>query len=86
MDIGEWLRSLGLERYEPAFRENEIDSQALRRLTVEDLKDLGVVQSDQSQLHLQLIGAAFWREAECRITTQDQYRLVRADFVEKVCF
>src|SRR5437588_776308 len=43
MDIGEWLRSLGLERYEPAFRENEIDSQALRRLTVEDLKDLGVV-------------------------------------------
>ena len=25
MDIGEWLRSLGLERYEPAFRENEID-------------------------------------------------------------
>ncbi len=27
-------------------------------------------QSGQSQLHLQLIGAAFWREAECQITTQ----------------
>ena len=43
MDIGEWLRSLGLERYEPAFRENEIDWEALPRVTVEDLKDLGVV-------------------------------------------
>jgi len=27
-------------------------------------------QSGQSQLHLQLIGAAFWREAECQITTR----------------
>jgi len=25
MDIADWLRSLGLERYEAAFRENEID-------------------------------------------------------------
>jgi hypothetical protein len=25
MDIGGWLRELGLERYEQAFRENEID-------------------------------------------------------------
>ena len=25
MDIAAWLRSLGLERYEPALRENEID-------------------------------------------------------------
>jgi class 3 adenylate cyclase len=43
MDIGDWLRSLGLQRYEPAFRENEIELGALPKLTLDDLKDLGVV-------------------------------------------
>ena len=42
MDLGTWLRSLGLERYEGAFRENEIDETVLPNLTAEDLKDLGV--------------------------------------------
>jgi class 3 adenylate cyclase len=42
MDTGGWLRSLGLERYEAAFRENEIDETVLPNLTAEDLKDLGV--------------------------------------------
>ena len=42
MDIGSWLRRLGLERYEPAFQENEIDETVLPSLTVEDLKELGV--------------------------------------------
>jgi hypothetical protein len=42
MDVGGWLRSLGLERYETAFRENEIDDTVLPNLTAEDLKDLGV--------------------------------------------
>src|SRR5690242_4937636 len=42
MDIGGWLRSLGLERYEQAFRENRIEADVLPSLTVEDLKDLGV--------------------------------------------
>jgi class 3 adenylate cyclase/predicted ATPase len=42
MDIGGWLRSLGLEGYEAAFRENEIDEAVLLNLTVEDLKELGV--------------------------------------------
>jgi class 3 adenylate cyclase len=42
MDIGGWLRSLGLERYEAAFRKNEIDDAVLPTLTAEDLKDLGV--------------------------------------------
>src|SRR5271168_4037543 len=43
MDIGGWLRSLGLERYEAAFRENEINERVLPNLTAEDLKDLGVL-------------------------------------------
>jgi hypothetical protein len=42
MDIGDWLRSLGLERYEGAFREHEIDETVLPNLTTEDLKELGV--------------------------------------------
>jgi class 3 adenylate cyclase len=42
MDIVVWLRSLGLGRYEAAFRENEIDETVLPDLTAEDLKGLGV--------------------------------------------
>jgi class 3 adenylate cyclase/predicted ATPase len=42
MDIGGWLRGLGLPQYEAAFRENEIDLEILPKLTAEDLKDLGV--------------------------------------------
>jgi class 3 adenylate cyclase len=42
MNLGSWLRSLGLEQYEPAFRENAIDESLLPSLTAEDLKDLGV--------------------------------------------
>ena len=42
MDVGSWLRGLGLERYEAAFRENEVDETVLPTLTADDLKDLGV--------------------------------------------
>src|SRR5262249_48685002 len=42
MDLGGWLRSLGLGKYEAAFRENEIDETVLRSLTDEHLKQLGV--------------------------------------------
>ena len=42
MDVGLWLRSLGLGQYEAAFRDNDIDEAVLPRLTVDDLKDLGV--------------------------------------------
>ena len=42
MDIVVWLRSLGLEEYEKAFRENKVDAAVLPKLTAEDLRDLGV--------------------------------------------
>jgi hypothetical protein len=42
MDLGGWLRSLGLERYEAAFRKNEIDETVLASLTNEHMKELGV--------------------------------------------
>jgi class 3 adenylate cyclase len=41
MDIVVWLRSLGLGKYEPAFRENDIDETVLPSLSHETLKDLG---------------------------------------------
>ena len=42
MDLGGWLRNLGLEEYEAAFHKNHIDEAVLPNLTAEDLKDLGV--------------------------------------------
>jgi class 3 adenylate cyclase/predicted ATPase len=42
MDIVVWLRSLGLGKYEAAFRENEIDETVLPSLTHETLRELGV--------------------------------------------
>jgi hypothetical protein len=42
MDLAVWLRSLGLEQYEAAFRENDIDETILPSLTHENLKELGV--------------------------------------------
>src|ERR1700736_4938347 len=42
MDVTAWLRSLGLEQYEAAFRDNAIDPDLLPKLTGDDLKELGV--------------------------------------------
>ena len=42
MEIAAWLGSFGLERYEPAFRENEIDLVVLPELTEADLLSLGL--------------------------------------------
>src|SRR5271165_3405685 len=42
MDVGGWLRSLGLGQYEAAFRDNEVDGAVLPKLTVDDLRELGV--------------------------------------------
>jgi hypothetical protein len=41
MDIAAWLRSLGMQQYEEAFRDNAIAA-VLPELTAGDLKDLGV--------------------------------------------
>jgi class 3 adenylate cyclase len=41
MDVGDWLRSLGLGQYEAAFRENEINAEVLPELTDADLEKLG---------------------------------------------
>ncbi|HEX6012022.1 MAG TPA: AAA family ATPase, partial [Geminicoccaceae bacterium] len=42
MDVGAWLRALGLGQYEQAFRDNDIDAEVLPELTTDDLIGLGV--------------------------------------------
>jgi class 3 adenylate cyclase/predicted ATPase len=61
VEIGVWLRGLGLERYEAAFRDNEIDWEALPKLTAEDLKDLGVVLGSHRRTLLDAIAALHGR-------------------------
>ena len=41
MDVGGWLRRLGLGQYEAPFRASEIDADILPYLTDVDLKELG---------------------------------------------
>jgi class 3 adenylate cyclase/tetratricopeptide (TPR) repeat protein len=57
MDVAGWLRSLGLERYEAAFRENDVGTQLLPNLTGDDLKDLGVTSVGHRRQLLEAIAA-----------------------------
>ena len=57
MDIVVWLRSLGLEKYEAVFRENEISDRVLPSLTAEDLKELGVTALGHRRILLDAIAA-----------------------------
>jgi class 3 adenylate cyclase len=78
VDVAQWLRSLGLAQYERAFRDNAVDADILPRLTVDDLKDIGIhavghrrklldaiAQLDHSPVHRANVGA----EAERRQLT-----------------
>jgi class 3 adenylate cyclase len=57
VDVGTWLRELGLERYQQAFRENEIDAEILPKLTSDDLKDIGVTTVGHRRKLLEAIAA-----------------------------
>ena len=57
MELGGWLRRLGLEQYEAAFRENAISEKVLPNLTAEDLKDLGVGMVGHRRMLLDAIAA-----------------------------
>jgi len=57
VEIAAWLQSLGLARYEPSFRANEIDASVLHSLTAEDLKDLGVTAVGHRRRLLDAIAA-----------------------------
>ena len=66
MDVGGWLRGLGLEQYEAAFRENAISEKVLPNLTAEDLKDLGVGMVGHRRMLLDAIAACALKRAHQR--------------------
>jgi class 3 adenylate cyclase/predicted ATPase len=57
VDIGNWLRGLGLGQYEATFRKNDIDVDLLAKLTAQDLKDLGVAAVGHRRKLLSAIAA-----------------------------
>jgi class 3 adenylate cyclase len=50
MDVATWLRSLGLERHEAAFRDNLIDMDVIPELTENDLEKLGLALGDRKRV------------------------------------
>ena len=51
MDLGDWLKALGMAEYEAAFAANGIHAALLPELSNDDLKDLGVLKlADRKQL------------------------------------
>ena len=57
MQIAAWLHDLGLEQYEPAFRDNAIDADMLTELTEADLEKLGVAPLGHRKRLLKAIAA-----------------------------
>jgi SAM domain (Sterile alpha motif) len=60
MPVVVWLRSLGLGKYEAAFRENEIDETILPSLTHETRKELGVTAVGH-RLKLFMRRGSYWK-------------------------
>jgi hypothetical protein len=66
VDVASWLRNLGLERYEAAFRKNEVGAEDLCHLTAGDLEGLGVAAIGHRRRLLVAIPAPSIR-ASCQI-------------------
>jgi len=58
MDLGEWLRGLGLGQYEATFREHEIDADVLPDLTEADLEKIGLPLGARKRLMKGIAGLA----------------------------
>src|SRR5271169_1407855 len=56
MDVGGWLKSLGLGQYEALFRASDIDADILPELTDVDLEKLGVSLGHRKRLHRAISG------------------------------
>ena len=57
-DVGNWLAEIGLPQYAQAFRANDIDATLLRRLSGDDLKEIGVTSLGHRKRILDAIAAA----------------------------
>jgi class 3 adenylate cyclase/predicted ATPase len=67
--VADWLRDLGLEQYVSVFQDNEIDTEVLRSLTVDDLKDLGITLVGHRRKLLTAIQALRETDAEIANTS-----------------
>jgi len=79
MDIAAWLQGLGLERYAPAFRDHEIDWDALPKLSADDLRDLGVVLGGHRRRLLEAIAALDAKAVATSATAASRYAPARAE-------
>ena len=84
MDIGEWLRGLGLQSYEQTFRDNGIDLEVLPRLTVDDLKEIGVQAVGHRRKILDAIGLLPTDQAAARAPASPERRQLTLMFVDLV--
>jgi predicted ATPase len=84
MDVADWLRKLGLEQYEPAFRSNEIDARLLPSLTAEDLKGLGVTLVGHRRRLLDAIAALGIEMPGAAVTTASRDAPVRASALTRL--
>ena len=57
MEITRWLEGLGLEQYEHAFREGDVDAEVLPELMADDLIALGVTSIGHRRKLLAAIAA-----------------------------
>jgi len=58
MDLGEWLRGLGLGHYEATFREHEIDADVLPDLIEADLEKIGLPLGARKRVMKVIVGLA----------------------------
>ena len=58
MDLGEWLKGLGLGQYEETFHEHEIDADVLPDLTEADLEKIGLPLGARKRLMKGIAGLA----------------------------
>jgi hypothetical protein len=65
VDIAAWLRGLGLDQYEPIFRDNDIDGDVLPSVTTQDLKDLGINSVGHRRRLLEAMNL-LWHDGEMR--------------------
>ena len=66
MDIAAWLRELGLEQYERAFLDQDIDADVLPQLTADDLIAVGVASVGHRRKLLSAIAALNQSEPSAR--------------------
>ena len=84
LDIGEWLRGLGLQSYEQAFRDNGIDLEVLPHLTVDDLKEIGVQAVGHRRKILDAIGLLPMDQTAVRAPGSPERRQLTIMFVDLV--